>query len=773
MTSPNTPTSFKDRIRKSVALIVLLVVSAVLTLIELGHPLELFLRAARNSFQKMPVSGEMVVVGVDDKALSSLGPWPWKHAHMAGLTERLFADGARRVFFMTPLTDQGESRNRLLADSFARYPGRVFVSAKADYRLGPNRVTYILPPDIVRDEAQTVSLVRYVAFWGGFSSIPYKTDVEGQALDSIESVLSGVYGSTQERFPINYAFDSSTVPYNSAADVLSGKARANAFRGKDVVVGFNAPSLGEQMRVLGQGHKSPAATVVVLGAETLKHGRPLQLGWLPGWLFAAVIAACLLSPRMKRGKRLLMLGAVVTLLVVPGILERFNIFMDIMGGITLLLLTGVYVLWRRFGAQEKKGGTINPVSGLYTPNAIRHEDRLDGRQLVAARIRRYAEMVSALPPEAERLLVKEIVARLELGAGGAQLYHGDDGNFFWLSNLYDHDLLIEQFTALHVIFRSPIRFARNSFDVDISFGVDREFDLPVSHRLTSALAAAHSAEQDGTRWRLHDPSQISEKEWNLSLLGELDDALDAGKIWVAYQPKMDLYSKELLGAEALVRWTHETRGPVSPLEFVEMAERHGRIDRLTDFVLNDALKVAKTVLLTKPEFRISVNISPSLLTSRDIMDMVKAALDRHQVPPSCLILEVTETHAIAQNETPSLLMAEFRDMGIGLSIDDYGTGLSTLEYLRKIPATELKIDRRFTQDICENKADRAVMKSTIQLAHALGMKAVAEGIETLEVLSLLARMGCDTGQGYYIARPMDAKAFLARMAAEAEQLRHG
>ncbi|MDC7695644.1 EAL domain-containing protein [Asticcacaulis sp. DXS10W] len=773
MTSPNTPTSFRDRLRKSVALLVLLAVSAVLTLIELGHPLELFLRAARNSFQKMPVSGEMVVVGVDDAALASLGPWPWKHAHMAGLTERLFADGARRVFIMTPLTDQGDSRNRLLADTFARHPGRVFVSAKADYRLGPKRVTYILPPEVIRNEAQTVSLARYVAFWGGLSKVPYKTEIGGQALDSAESVLSGVYGNTKETFSINYAYDSSTVAYASAADVITGKAKANLFRGKDVIIGFNDPSLGDQLRVLGQGHKSPTATVVVLAAETLKHGRPLQLGWLPGWLFAAGIAAWLLNPRMKRGKRLVMLGAVAVLLIVPGVLERFNIFTDIMGGMTLLFLTGIYILWRRFGAQEKKGGTINPVSGLYTPNAIRHEDHLDGRQLVAARIRRYAEMVSALPPEAERLLVKEIVARLELGAGGAQLYHGDDGNFFWLSNLYDHDLLIEQFTALHVIFRSPIRFARNSFDVDISFGVDREFNLPVSHRLTSALAAAHSAEQDGTRWRLHDPSQISEKEWNLSLLGELDDALDAGKIWVAYQPKMDLYSKELLGAEALVRWTHETRGPVSPLEFVEMAERHGRIDRLTDFVLNDALKVAKTVLLTQPEFRISVNISPSLLTSRDIMDMVKAALDRHQVPPSCLILEVTETHAIAQNETPSLLMAEFRDMGIGLSIDDYGTGLSTLEYLRKIPATELKIDRRFTQDICDNKADRAVMKSTIQLAHALGMKAVAEGIETLEVLSLLSRMGCDTGQGYYIARPMDAKAFLARMAAEAEQLRHG
>ncbi|MFT3996184.1 MAG: EAL domain-containing protein [Asticcacaulis sp.] len=772
MTLNNALTVLKTRILKPGALTIILGVSALLTVAEAGQPLEIFLRAVRNAVYKAPVSGQVAVVGIDDPALSALGPWPWKSTHVAALTDALFEGGARRVFYINPINDQGETHNRLLSDSFARHEGKVFAAAKIDYRLGRRKGRDVMPITDIRDSVTTVSMVRFVAFWRGIDKVPYRSEIGGKPYDSVESVISGVHGKVGETFPVNYAFDTADIPYYSAAEVLSHRTAPQDLSGKDVIVGFNAPGLGEQLTVLGQGHKSPEAIVVALGAETLKHGRPIQLGWLPAWLLAAVAAGCVLSARVK-GKGLIALGTVAVLLAAPFALERFNIFMDVMGGLTLMLLLGACMGWRRFGAREKKGGTINPISGLYTPNAIRHEDRLDGRQLVAARIRRYAEMVSALPPEAERLLVREIVSRLELGAGGAQLYHGDDGNFFWLSNLYDHDLLVEQFTALHVIFRSPIRFARNAFDVDISFGIDREFELPVSHRLTSALAAAHAAEQEGTRWRLHDPAQIGEKEWNLSLLGELDAALNAGQIWVAYQPKLDLYSKDIIGAEALVRWTHETRGPVSPIEFVEMAERHGRIDHLTDFVLNDALKMAKLLLEKNPEFRISVNMSPSLLVSRDVMDMVKGALDRHQVPPTCLILEVTETLAIAQNETPSLLMDEFRAMGIGLSIDDYGTGLSTLEYLRKIPATELKIDRRFTQDICANKADRAVMKSTIQLAHALGMKAVAEGIETLETLSLLSRMGCDIGQGYYIARPMDSKAFLARMAAEVEQRRHG
>ncbi|ESQ78419.1 EAL domain-containing protein [Asticcacaulis sp. YBE204] len=764
--------TLKARLRKPGALMVLLGLSALFTVIEIGNPLELFLRTTRNAVMERPVSGDIAVVGLDEPALAALGPWPWKSAHMAALTDTLFADGAKRVFFTLPLQDQGETGNHLLSEAFARHPGQVYAAATVDYRLGRRKGRDVMPAEALREDVKTVSMARFVGFWRGVSAVPYRSTIGGQNLESIESALSGVTGKAGERFPINYAFDAGTIPYVSAADVLSGKG-TQSLRGKDVVVGFNAPGLGEQLAVLGQGHRSPEAVVVVMGAETLKAGKPLSLGWLPGWLLAACVAAYALNAKPLPYKRVALTSAVLVLLVMPGVLESFNIFAEAMGGLSLLGMVAVLNLWRRFGARQKKGGTINPVSGLYTTNAIRHDDGQDGRQLVAARIRRYAEVVSALPPEAEKLLIKEIVARLELGAGGAQLYHGDDGNFFWLSNLYDHDLLIEQFMALHVIFRSPIRVQRNAFDVDISFGLDREFDLPLSHRLTSALAAAHAAEQDGTRWRLHDPSLTGQKEWNLSLLGELDEALDKGDIWVAYQPKMDLYSKELIGAEALVRWTHEVRGPVSPVEFVEMAEKHGRIDRLTDFVLNDALKVAKTVLATKPDFRIAVNISPGLLVSRHILDMVRGALARHEVDPSCLILEITETLAIAQNETPSLLMAEFRAMGIGLSIDDYGTGLSTLEYLRKIPATELKIDRRFTQDICTDKADRAVMRSTIQLAHALGMKAVAEGIETIEVISLLSRMGCDVGQGYYIARPMESKAFLARMAADVAQVRHG
>ncbi len=370
-------------------------------------------------------------------------------------------------------------------------------------------------------------------------------------------------------------------------------------------------------------------------------------------------------------------------------------------------------------------------------------------------------MLSALPPNCEEALTRQIVSRLELAVGDGQLLHGDDGNFFWLADSAGFESIVEQFEALHVLFRAPVRIGDKTFDLDVSFGLDRELALPLSHRMVTALSAAHEAEREGICWKLHDPSEARGKEWLLSLLGELDQAIVSGRVWVAYQPKYDLRTRRMTGAEALVRWTHETRGPISPAEFVAAAERHGRIGKLTAFVLDNALIVAKQLVELDPAFQISVNISPSLLISNDIYEMVKSALDRHGLDPACLMLEVTETAAIAKEETAQLLMKRFREMGVDLSIDDYGTGLSTLEYLRKIPAAELKIDRQFTAELCSSDADRVVMHSTIQLAHALGMKAVAEGIETEEALQILTEMGCDIGQGYYLARPIDSAALLS------------
>jgi EAL domain-containing protein (putative c-di-GMP-specific phosphodiesterase class I) len=239
----------------------------------------------------------------------------------------------------------------------------------------------------------------------------------------------------------------------------------------------------------------------------------------------------------------------------------------------------------------------------------------------------------------------------------------------------------------------------------------------------------------------------------MSLLARLDHAIETEELWVAYQPKLDLRTGTITGAEALVRWMHPEKGQIFPDQFVGAAEEGGRIERLTSFVLDRALEVAASINSAGRPFHIAVNLSALLLTDTELVARVEALLRKHGVAPHLLTLEVTETSTMRSAVEAMVQLQRLADLGVQLSIDDYGTGFSTLDYLKRIPASELKIDRSFISMLHKSQSDRIMVNSTIQLAHSLGRKVVAEGVESAEILSELKRMGCDMGQGYHIARP--------------------
>jgi EAL domain-containing protein (putative c-di-GMP-specific phosphodiesterase class I) len=242
----------------------------------------------------------------------------------------------------------------------------------------------------------------------------------------------------------------------------------------------------------------------------------------------------------------------------------------------------------------------------------------------------------------------------------------------------------------------------------------------------------------------------------MSLLGRLDTAIESGEVWVAYQPQLDLRTGLVTGAEALVRWTHPERGSVSPEEFVSVAEAHGRIDKLTYFVLDQALAM---VAATHGRLGVAVNLSAQMFSRKDFVRKVQEALRRYRVKAAMLTIEITESAAVENEADMYATVNALTALGVTVSIDDYGTGYCTLEYLKTIKATELKIDRGFVAAMDHNRSDRVLVNATIELAHSLGHSVVAEGVETLETLDLLKSMGCDKAQGFFISRPMPREEF--------------
>ncbi|GAA1038743.1 hypothetical protein GCM10009557_55580 [Virgisporangium ochraceum] len=311
-------------------------------------------------------------------------------------------------------------------------------------------------------------------------------------------------------------------------------------------------------------------------------------------------------------------------------------------------------------------------------------------------------------------------------------------------------------------------------DIEISIGIAVAPDHAdaVEDIMRCADLAMYSAKDAKTGVVMYDPQTLVHQPNRLLLLGDLRRALERqDELALYYQPKVGLNVDRLCGVEALVRWNHPVRGMVSPAEFVPIAESTGLINRLTVHVLALALRQARSWLDAGHEIPVAVNLSPRCLLEPTLLDTVRDLLTRHGVPARLLRLEVTET-AVMGNPTLALeTLTGLHRQGVRLAIDDYGTGYSSMAYLKKLPVDELKVDRSFILNMTASDNDAILVRSAIDLGHNLGLTVVAEGVETAEHVDALRLLGCDIAQGYHFARPMPAAEVVAWLRASGRETR--
>jgi EAL domain-containing protein (putative c-di-GMP-specific phosphodiesterase class I) len=249
----------------------------------------------------------------------------------------------------------------------------------------------------------------------------------------------------------------------------------------------------------------------------------------------------------------------------------------------------------------------------------------------------------------------------------------------------------------------------------------------------------------------------------LSLLGELRHAVEHDELCLYFQPKIDLRTGRVAGAEVLLRWQHPTRGLLMPVDFIPFAEQTGFIRWLTRWTLDHAMAQAAEWHRGDMALNLAVNISSEDIGDSRFDSRVASLLSRHQLPPSLLTLELTETGFIEDPRRAVLMLDALAALGVCLSIDDFGTGYSSLSHLARMPVDEMKIDRSFVQSLESDPEFSTVLRSTIDMGHGLGLKVVAEGVETSAAAGRLREFGCDIAQGYFYAKPMPLDAFTAWM----------
>jgi len=275
------------------------------------------------------------------------------------------------------------------------------------------------------------------------------------------------------------------------------------------------------------------------------------------------------------------------------------------------------------------------------------------------------------------------------------------------------------------------------------------------HRADAAMyQVKHGTGGGGTGgWAVYDPSAADPAADRLRVLEQLRHAISDGQLRLHYQPRITLTDASTVAVEALVRWAHPERGLLSPAHFIDVAETSGLIRELGAWVIEAAVAQAAAWNASGRRLQVGVNVSARQLSDPALVEVVTAALARHGVPAAQLLVEITETALMADPEAAAVTLGQLAGLGALIAVDDFGTGYASLTYLKRFPVHELKIDQSFVAGIAEDPRDRAIVAGCVQLAHALGLVSVAEGVETSAQRDVLVELGCQVAQGYLFAKP--------------------
>jgi diguanylate cyclase len=694
-----------------------------------------------------PASRSVVVVDVDD--IGNFG-----NAEAAHVLDRVRRYMPRKVYFdqeiRTGLNPAADAALARATSSFGRDLTLVVRSQKLDdFR---PQAFKIPPRSMIGDSAivlsaWTANAVYYV------ESAPYSITLGNQVYPTLGADLAGIKSATLPRYYPDFFLDPDTILQVSGRQLLDGEVAPALLAGRAVVITSfkSAPTGG----YFGHGI-TPLVMQDIAGAEGLKNTYSIYFSFIP-LLACVVLSLEFISRPRRRIVKITAYSALVAFVIVVPVLFRIR---GILVGpdVSIVMLTCYGAI--RFWQTRIRRIRHTSASGLPNLIALAASGFELGRDVVVVVVARYEEMLATLPPDLHGECALQIARRFSIGSKVSDIYQGDGGHFGWTEEARPLEQQVNHLEGLRALFAAPLQVGSHTFDTNIHFGLDRNEGIDQLTRVNSAVASANEALSNNRAIELFEAKRLAEAPWELSLHARIEEGLHNGDIWLAFQSQWDFAQDRVSGAEALIRWNHPTRGPIAPDAFILQAERAGRIDTLTYWVLEQAITAALEFNSIGPRFQMSINLSAQMVDKPDLVANFAEITRRRGIDPALLTIEITETSSVSNRPAAVYNLSQLRALGFRLSIDDFGTGEASLTYLADLPSDELKLDRRFVSRLLTSDRDRAIIISTIALAHALGQSVVAEGIEDEATCVALRALGCDCAQGYFLGRPQPFATFL-------------
>ncbi|WP_338720237.1 EAL domain-containing protein [Devosia sp. XK-2] len=712
-----------------------------------------------------PVSDTTIVVEIDSASLAEIGVWPWPRGLHATLLDRLLAAGVDEVAFDIDFSSSSDPfDDALFTAALERAGGYAWLAAFA--QTGADGQLYFSRPLPEFAAAADPVLVNVLLdpLTGTAHSLPIAaTDAEG-TIPALAVQLARVSGPLPDILEIDFSLDLAGLQRVSFTDILYGRVDPAILAGKQIIVGASAIELRDFFTVPRYG-VIPGPVLQALTLETLKAGRVLtNLGSLPGTVI--VFALVLISLFWLRKARLPVIF--VALVAISLIGEALAALAFAQAGLMistaslhmgLFLLLGLAVadngyhhLQARRSAQQRLQfmATHDAATGLLSRQGlIELPPHATPQLLVLLQLQATDELRATLGHDVVENVIRQFAHRLS-HAGFAEIARTAPSTFALANpDNGDADQMSRIARQLCSSLSGEYHADEHHLHVEIvagyASGADSRDEL-----LNRAEIALIQARADRVKARGFSPSDQTALDRHRQLDRDLRRALSRNQLRLNFQPQVDLRTRNIIGAEALMRWDHPELGSVSPTEFIPLAEETGLIVELGRWILREACQQAAS---WPSPITVAVNVSPVQFHQADIAVTVAAALHRSGLPASRLELEITESSRVTDPARVHAVMWQLRKLGVRLAIDDFGTGYSSLSYFRDLPFDLVKIDQSFVRDRT-SAADRSLLAAIIDLSAKMDKLTIAEGVEDENAARLLAEMGCTYGQGYYFSRPI-------------------
>jgi len=720
-------------------------------LLNFFEPVDQVMWGVQSRFAEAEATQEFAYIGSDQDIADPYSPN--RRQELAKLLRNLDQVGAEKIYVDFVFDQAAPQRyDEDLAAAVAQLEDRiVFIAETTNTIDGFGKITHSLPS--IRGDATEVINPDKSDLLGFTWFMPSSEQFEGKSYQTLASALLENASEVPQTILVDYAIPVSelaTLDYTQAMNGSDAQSVLGELQGRQVIVGPSRSNGDQTVRIPGS-RDVPRGLVAIYAAESHIAGRTQYISafyWILTTLFALAASIVIISKSKRRFAYALLLAGFPALFA-------YCVFTGLRVELTnaLVLLATFAALRLRFHWQ-RRASMQDDQTGLGTLRAL--EDKLqrntaDG-YVVVAKVHGYERVLKLLPVGLHATYVRKIAERLKATQPDLEINSGSH-YFGWITTETSSTALEDHLNGLRALFGAPLDIGGTPIDVGITFGAAR-IQKGGERALPAAMAAVEETSEAHEPVRFAIESNQDEALWDISLRSRIDAAMNNGEVYCLYQPKYSLGTNKVSGVEALVRWDDHERGPIPPMVFVQESEKAGRIEQLTRYVLQSACTAGRLLHSRGHKISVSVNVSAIQCSDANIVSTVEQALKASNFPANYLVLEVTETARIRDLASAARVLGQIKQLGVKLSIDDFGVGMANYQTFYELPFDELKIDRLFIKDIQRDAKARAIASSLIQMGSEARITVTAEGVEDPEDLNILEEIGCTQVQGYAISRPI-------------------